>query len=756
MAPRMMTDKTSTTSPVKVTSSYQDDDSIDLLALFGTLVDNKWKILGTTLFFLLLSVLYCVLVSPIYQSQALIQVEEKQGGLPGMEGLADFFSSTPLADTEIQIIKSRSVISDVVDDIGLYIYAEPKYFPIIGKAIYRHYKPIADTDIASPWLGLSSFAWGGEKINVDVLDVPEDFFNEELTLIAKGQQKYDLLNTEGKKILSGTVGNTVSSTNGAFRIRVANLAARKDTKFDLVRERKLTAIQELQQDIHAGESSKDSGIINLTYENENINLAKAVLDAVARTYVKKNVEKLSAEAQQSLNFLNKQLPVIKNKLEKSEAKLAEYMTSAESIDVTMEAQAMLDQVVDVEAKLQELSLKKAELTHLYKPSHPRYQALVAQLSELRAEKNNINRKINSLPKTQKQLLSLKRDVAVNSEIYTQLLENAQQLDVARAGTTGDARLVDDAAVDVEQPVRPNKPLLVIVLTLGGAILSIGFVFAREAFNKGVENPDEIEQLGLPVYASIPLSEQWQKVEQRKTSRKRFNQNDKLQLLAVENPADIAIESLRSLRTSLHFAMMEAKNNIIMISGPSPEVGKSFVSANLAAIIAQSGQRILVIDADLRKGYVHKMFKTSQHNGLSDLLCGRVDKTKAIRHTEIENLDVVPRGEVPPNPSELLMHHNFSDFLNQVSKDYDIVLVDTPPILAVTDPAIVGKLAGTALIVTRFAKNGIKEIEHTINRFEQNGITLKGCVFNGVERKASSSYSNYGYYHYSYGDSAKKS
>jgi tyrosine-protein kinase Etk/Wzc len=219
---------------------------------------------------------------------------------------------------------------------------------------------------------------------------------------------------------------------------------------------------------------------------------------------------------------------------------------------------------------------------------------------------------------------------------------------------------------------------------------------------------------------------------------------------VNNPADLAVESLRSLRTSLHFATLEAKNNILMISGPSPAVGKSFVSCNLAAIIAQTGQKVLLVDADMRKGYLNKLFRLDVSNGLSDLLAGKIDLNTATHATEVDNLHVITRGQIPPNPSELLMHSNFTQFLESVSNQYDLVIIDTPPILAVTDAALVGRQAGTSLIVTRFGVNAAKEIMVTKRRFEQNGIVVKGAIFNAVERKASAyGYGNYSYYQYEY-------
>jgi tyrosine-protein kinase Etk/Wzc len=271
---------------------------------------------------------------------------------------------------------------------------------------------------------------------------------------------------------------------------------------------------------------------------------------------------------------------------------------------------------------------------------------------------------------------------------------------------------------------------------------------RKALNRGVTNPNDLEKLGLPVYAAIPFSTIQKELDQKTYRKDRIGD---ARLLAMSHPTDPAIEGLRSLRTSLHFAMLEAANNRLMISGPSPQVGKTFVSANLAAVVAHSGQRVLLVDVDMRKGYLHKVFGVSVENGLSDVLAKHCELTAAIHHTAVENLDFIGRGQVPPNPSELLMHANFSAFLEHVSALYDLVILDTPPFLAVTDATIVGRQSGTNLIVARFEVNSVREVELTMRRYRQSGIELKGAIFNGIEKRSSAKYGYgaYSYYNYDY-------
>ena len=629
---------------------------------------------------------------------------------------------------------------------ALDIEVEPNYFPLIGEFMARRFKPDAETPVASPLLGMNSYAWGGEELKISELVLPAELLGKELTLVSGESGTFTLLDDDDNLLVKGEVGKAIDE-NGV-ELLVENLQANPGTKFSVVRQPRLTTIMRYQQALDIAERGKESGMIGMALEDTDPTAAIKTLNEIARLYVQQNIERTSAEAAQSLGFLKDQLPQVRKDLEKAENALNAFQIRSKSIDISLEAKAILDQIVALDTSISTLKLQQAEMDRKFTPQHPAYRALMGQLAELTAKQNRLAKQVEGLPSTQQELLSLTRDLKVSTEIYTQLLNKSQELDVMRAGAVGNVRLIDTADVDLRFPVKPKKALIVLIATLLGAFLAIGYVLFRKALNRGVQNPDDIEKLGLPVYASIPFSS-LQKVEDEKSPGGRGTRTTPL--LASSHPTDLAIEGLRSLRTSLHFAMLEADYNRLMISGPSPKVGKSFVSANLAAVIAQSGQRVLLVDVDMRKGYIHKMFGIPVENGLSDLLAKRCDLNTAIHKTEVENLDVIGRGQIPPNPSELLMHKNFTEFLEQVSANYDQVILDTPPFLAVTDAAIVGRQSGTNLIVTRFELNPAREVELTMRRFAQNGIDLKGAIFNGVEKRASAKYGYgaYGYYNYEY-------
>ena len=731
------------TDPRPVTQ--RNDEELDLGAILGTVVDNKWIIFSITALFLICSLAYALLATPIYQADAMVQVEQKVPELPGISALSQTLgASNSQANTEIALITSRAVIGRAVDDLKLDINVSPRRFPLIGTGIARRFTTANPGEVASPWLGMSRYDWGGSKLDLQRIEVPEHLLGKTLTLIAGENGSYTLFDPEGDELLQGAVGQVATGHGVTFQ--VGALKANPGTRFDVRRERALTTINQLQQAIQATEKGKDSGIIGLSYQNASPKLAAALLDRVSEWYVRQNVEWNAAEAANSLKFVQEQLPKVRQDLDRAQAALNAFQIQAKSVDITMQTKALLDQSVAVEANIQQLRMQQADIERRFTPQHPAYRALMQQIGQLEQQKNEMDKQVGDLPDTQQELLKLTRDVEVSNQTYTGLLNQAQQLDIARAGKVGNVHIVDNAQVDVTSPVKPKKVLVVFGGTFVGAFLAFGLVFVRQMLNRGVEEPSVIEQLGLPVYASVPVSPTEREIALSGHSRS----DGRHHLLAISSPTDLATEALRSLRTSLHFARMEAKNNLLMISGSSPEAGKTFVSANLAAVMAQAGQRVLVIDGDMRKGSLHKVMGGRPNNGLSELISGQIDMEAAIRPLlSLENLHYIARGKVPPNPSELLMSPRFAEVIQQLSSRYDLVVIDTPPILAVTDASIIGHMAGTSLLVVRFGLNQAREIALARQRFAQNGVDIKGAIFNAVERRSSGYYS-YGYYEYKNG------
>lgn len=731
-----------------------DEDTIDLAEYLGLLIENRVLIAAVTGLFFFVALLYAILATPVYRADAMLQIDSQSSSMKGLDELdALMGSESSSADTEIQIIKSRKVIGGVVDRLNLSTIVEPVTFPIFGS--YSARKNVAAGEPVSPWLGFSSYAWGGERIQVERFDVPEYLLETPFELVSLGQGKYQLLDDEGNEVLSGVVGKKAVNREGSIEIFISQLVARPDTEFTLVRRSRSQVIDRLQEAVNVSEKGKKTGIITISYEGIDRAQIQAIVDEVSQTYLRQNVEQKSAESEKMLEFIDRQLPKLKGELGAAELSLNHYREQKGTVDLSFESQKLIEQITRIEAELSNLRLERSELIQKLTNDHPVIQGIDEKLKNLDTQKREIEAKMLTLPETELESVKLSRDVTVANELYMLLLNKSQELKVAKAGAIGSARIVDVAAVQ-SKPVKPKKALIVAVSLLLGFIFAVVIVVVRAALNKTVEDPKIIEQqLGHAVYAEIPFSDFQE--EMTKAEKKKLDQSG-YQLLAHSKPDDQVVESLRSLRTSLQFALMEAENNLLTISGPAPGVGKSFVSANFAYLMATTGKKILLVDADMRKGHLAYYFNLPKNPGLSEALSGESEFDSVLHRGALhENLDFLATGVYPPNPAEMLTSEAFKAMLASVSKEYDLVIIDTPPILAVTDPAIVGQYAATNFMVVRSGRHHLREIETAFSRFEHNGVQMKGVIFNGVEirKGALGSKYGYGYKYYAYQYDYKK-
>ena len=720
------------------------DEDIDLHRLWGLLVDARWLILGTTLLALLLGAAYAFLATPIYKADALLQVEKKQSGLPGFEELNEALGQESSTAAEIAILTSRMVLGNVVEQLHTDILVAPDRIPVLGA--------LGAPEPAARGLPRPLFAGYRDSktlVTVKRFTVPYNLRGTEFTLSADDHGQPTLYYNE-QEVLGGPADQVLTSEDNSIALELGEWQYGGEP-LTLIRQSRLAAVNNLRSRLEVQQKGADTGILDVTLAGSSPERIQKELNAVADNYLLQNINRQAAEAEKSLAFLDDQLPQLKAKLTAAEEKLNEYRLQRDSVDMELETQSLLGRLVSMEAKLNELKIKESEVSAKFTKEHPAYRTLLEQRRSLEQEKAQLNKQIGNLPETQQKILRLMRDVELNQEIYVGLMNRAQELRIMKASTVGNVRIIDDAVV-APAPVKPNKDLVIALAGVLGLMLSAAYVLGAGLLHRGIETPDQLEEQGIQVYAAVPLSEHQQKLDRlvAMMRRRKRSKHEPIPLLAINDPADLAIEALRSLRTSLHFAMMEASNKIMMISGPSPEVGKSFISANLAAVLAQVGQKVVVIDADMRKGHLHRYFENQNDVGLSDVLSAQAEHHQAIHETKVENLHFIPRCQIPPNPAELLMHSRFKTLMERLSAEYDLVLVDTPPILAVTDADIIGQQAGTSLIVARYGVNSAKEVDVSVHRFEQNRVEIKGAILNAIERRASN---EYGYYAYHY-DSEK--
>ncbi|TVU70732.1 polysaccharide biosynthesis tyrosine autokinase [Cobetia crustatorum] len=754
--------------------------SLDLGRMLGQLYDSRLTLALITGTFSVLAVLYALLATPIYKADSLVQVEESGGNMNPLRDIPSMLrGEAPPSESEIQILTSRLVLGKAVQDEQLDLVVKPYQYPLIGNFLHSH-------EFTRPsWMSGSSMVWAGESLEVASLDVPKAWENVPLTLVAlggaqEGATQYEL-RYDGDVLGKGVVGEAqrFDGPLGEVTLEVTALSAGEGAEFTLMHQSTLEATNALRSRFAVAEMGKETGVLGLALVGEDPLHTQQVLKRITETYQQQNIDRQSAEAEKSLEFLKEQVPTVREKLQQAEERLNAYRGESDSVNLDLETKSVLDQLVDIDNQLNKTQLEEAELSGKFNSSHPSYVALRQKRADLQRTRKALEKQIEDLPDTQQEILRLQREVEVNQQIYVQLLNKTQEMNIAQASTIGNIRILDEAVAQ-PHPVSPRKAIIVVIATLLGGTLGVVFVLMRSLLHRGIETPSELTDLGLNVHATLPLSEEQARLNRRMArGLKRFSAFKASKagknapaaggtvapgLLAIRNPADLSIEGLRGLRTSLHFAMMEATNNRLMICGPSPGIGKSFVSANLAAVCAQAGNRVLVIDADMRRGHVHQSMAGNQQGvvapGLSDYLLGKAERDTIVRSIVDESLTVagsdtgssslsyVARGTSPNNPSELLLQARFSELLEWASAHFDMVIVDTPPILAVTDAAIVGKLCGVSVMVTRFMHNSPKEIEAALERFASSGVTVDGAILNAVERKATTTYS-YGYSYHDY-------
>ena len=722
------------------------DDEIDLLELVHTVLKGKWLIVLFALSSFSIAYLYTNGLSTYYKADALIRVESQKSTIPKVEELVGLSRNENAVGTEMEMLKSRKVLAKAVDDLKLDILAQPKRVRHFSN-LYQRFFSTSDIQKLPPFeenfdKWANKYSWSNEQITVDQLNLPTEWLDTALTLKSIGNDNFELI-YDNEILLAGKVGQTSRSEDNSMGILVSKLTGLHGTEFTVSKSSKRRAIKSLQNRIQIKEKGFEdyyTGMVSLSITGDDKTKIKEILDNVSKTYVHINKSRVAEEASNALKFLEEQLIPVEAKLLQAEENLSKYRVENQTANLSRETDSVLDAIIDIDTELQKYSLTKDEIRQKFTPDHPKIQTIESQEYQLNLLKQETQKKIAKLPLAQQTLLRLEREIKVSNSVYIDLLNKIQEFKIAEASTIGNAFIVDNAEID-DTFVPYNKNRTIFVGLVLGAMLGLGIIFLRQILRQTIESPEKLEQsLGLPVYATIPLS-----TKVKLTGAFKANNRKQKSLLAIDNPSDPAIEGLRNLRTSIHFALHEAKNNIVMFTGPSPFIGKSFISSNFSVISAFAGKRVLIIDADMRKGYLHELTNTKVSPGLSELITEKVSLEDALQIIKVgdNHLDLITCGLKPPNPSELLMHDQFGTILRTLSDLYDLIIIDSPPIHAVTDPIIIANHVGVVFMVVHAEKQSIKEIEQAVTKLSINNIETKGLILNGyVPEKNGYGYKSY--------------
>ena len=503
------------------------------------------------------------------------------------------------------MLRARSLVATAVEQLGLDVEAVPRTVPFLGKAWARLRR---DDGAPGPApLGLTRFAWGGEKIAVARLELPDALLDLPLVLTAQEDRGFRLEGPGGVTLAQGAVGRPAEGTDAAGRpvgILVSALVARPGTEFVLKKHKPGDVVAALQLELAVEERGKETGVVALRLEGSDRARLAATLDSVVRAYLRQNAQRTSTRAARTLALLEARLPELKATLDRADKALESWKLEHRTVDVGAEARAHLERAVDLERRISDLEAKRTELTQQrYTGEHPAIGELTDQIGAARIQARIAEERLRRLPTVEAQAVRLLRDQAAASAMWLQVRERAQQYRIAAAGAVGSASLVDAPSAP-ERPVSPKTvPILGFALLVGfGVGAALAVVRGRLG---GAGNAAEVEAAtGLPVLGTVPHTST--EASLVRALRRRIT-GERAAALSAVHPGDSAVEDLRTLRTNLGAVLRASRNNVVAIGGPAPGVGKSFVCVNLALLLASSRRKVLLVDADLRRGRLHREF-----------------------------------------------------------------------------------------------------------------------------------------------------
>jgi len=724
--------------------TVREDEEIDLPGFMDMLSNAKHLIFGVTLACLLIGAGYAYLSQPVYRADALIQLEQPQA--PDAQAhvlaqLSSVFNVQATSTAEMEILRSRLVVGEATDHLQLYVHAEPNYVPLVGRWLAEH-----NENLSRPLIpGKFGYVYGAEAIKVARLDVPPELENKRLTVVTT-TQGFELLDHNSHRLARGVPGEPVEFNYGSGTgvLILETLKGAPGAQFTLIRRSRLAIIEQLQKDLLIDERNKPSGVLALSLEGNDPVQTAAIVNAIGTAYVKQNTERRAAEAEQSLSFLDDFLPQLRRQLDDADNRYTAFRDQHGTFDLGTEGRLSLETSVSMQTRLFDLQLKRREMTAQYGPQHPIIKSLDDQIAALKIQVDRLSDRIKALPALEQQLVNLVRDVTVNSELYAGLLNSAQQLRLVKEGKVGSVRLVDPAMIP-EEPVKPRRIVALAIAALAGLLLGIALAVLRSLFRPGLRTPLDVEtRLGVDVLATVP------RVTQGTPILTRIGGRPRSRVLADLSPEAPAVESLRSLRTSLRWGMEATGNNIVMLTGPSAGIGKTFTSVNLAAVMGAAEKRVLLVDTDLRNGTIHQYFSQERGKGLSELIRARCTFEEAVRRNVLPNVDVLTTGTLPRNPSEVLLSSRTEQLLKEWAEHYDVVLLDTAPVLTMSDPLALAPLAGTVLLLARAEITTSAELDDATRRLTRAGGRVSGVIFNDFNTEQHRFSARYGAYRATYG------
>lgn len=482
------------------------------------------------------------------------------------------------------------------------------------------------------------------------------------------------------------------------------------------------------------EPIKNSRLVYVHFEGSTPEKSAAVANAIVETFVQMNMERRSNVTNEAEKFLNERIAEAKGKLQESEDKLSTYaqnntilqLDNKESTTSSLTIMQLSEELVRAERDVIEVKSdprhKKSELAAAQKRAELTRDELMAE-----------ERKALQLQGKTGAFKTLQREVETNQASYQGLLQRLKEINVAGNAGSNNLLIIDKAQI----PLKKHKPKMSTNLafaTLLGLLLGMAVAFLREFMDDSVKDINDLEQqTQLPILGIIPIVRE---KDPRKMSQ-----------LALTEPRSTLAEAFRTLRTTLRFKLRDAgENNMLFITSARANEGKTTVSLNLASTYAHAGNRVLLIDADLRNPSLHTMMGTPDHKGLTGYLSGEVDIKQLAQTSNVQNLDLIPAGKIAHDPAEMLASRRMEELLKIAGNTYDMILIDGPPILGLADAMILASHATLTVMTVDSSSTRTSTITNALKRLRQSGLSVTGLLLNRVSDSADLGYED-DYYNY---------
>jgi tyrosine-protein kinase Etk/Wzc len=651
-------------------------------------------------------VFYTYFMNPIYEASSTLHIKKgkEQGGLFGMT-----FDSSNSIDAELEIIKSRTNVEHVVKSLHLDWQVTKKSESLAFKLL----------DFSST---AKNPSYQIEITGVDTFTVKDDDEN----LVGQGKAG-ELMKGKGMTLL------------------LTDLRARAGDSFRL----KLLPLQNLAMSLKGGfkaiEVGNRTSIIRISYSSTDPVQARDLVNTLVQVYLAQSIELKTEEASRTVGFVEEQLQSLRGELDSSEKNLQAYKSSSGVIKLDHEAEALITKISEKEKARAELEVQKQALLTDYTEAHPAVKALAKQQETVDQQLAFYERKMRKLPEAERDLARLTRISKVSADIYTFLLQKHEEARIAKASTVSNINIVDPA-ITPSSPIKPDKPKNLLLGFLVGCMLGIGLAFFQEYLDDTIKDAEEAKRaIGLPLLAVIPFIPSHAENGEAKKH---------VSLITRLEPKSQVAEAFRSLRTSLHFSAINRNKKIILITSTFPGEGKSIITANLANTLAQTGVRVLVVDCDLRRSSLHERFGVSKVPGLTEVLTGDTTFQKVLHGSVIPGVDLISAGTTPPNPAELLGSEVMRQFLVAHREDYDHILIDAPPVLAVTDAPVLTTLSDMVLVIVEAGRVPVKAAQYMREMLANVQAPTTGFIMNDKTGRGET-YGYYGSRYYRYGGYGRK-